>query len=50
MRTRIEIDHADVDALKLSPLWAMVMDLFLAEGPLAVVEILDVSALEAVNK
>ena len=46
MRTRIEIDHADVDALKSSDLWKMVISLFLAEGPLAVVEIADCAALE----
>lgn len=46
MRTRIEIEHADVDSLKNSDLWKMIIGLFLAEGPLAVIEISDRNAIE----
>jgi hypothetical protein len=41
MQTKIIIQHDTVEALKSSPLWQLIMDLFLASGPLSVVEISD---------
>ena len=35
-RTQVIIRHADTAALKAHPLWAMIMELFLADGPVCV--------------
>lgn len=39
MQTVIIVEHDTKDALKSSPLWQPIMDLFLADGAVSVVEI-----------
>lgn len=39
MRTKIVIEHDSVEALTATPLWRMINDMFLIDGPVSVDEI-----------